>query len=86
VSYCAGLRLWVIVLSANPSADLELLSKVKVEYVTFPGWQMSIDQITKYEDLPENCKKYVEFIEERAKVPIKWIGVGPLRESMLIKP
>ncbi|SRR5260370_15253134 len=70
----------------NPSADLELLSKVEVEYVTLPGWQMSIEQITNYEDLPENCKKYVEFIEEWTKVPIKWIGVGPLRESMLIKP
>jgi adenylosuccinate synthase len=66
-------------------ADLELLSKVEVEYVTLPGWQTSIEQITSYEDLPENCKKYVEFIEEWTKVPIKWIGVGPLRESMLIK-
>jgi len=58
-------------------ADLELLSKVQVEYVTFPGWQTSIEEITRYEDLPEKCKKYVEFIEESIKVPIKWIGVGP---------
>jgi adenylosuccinate synthase len=64
---------------------LELLSKVEVEYVTFSGWQTSIEEITSYGDLPENCKKYVEFIEEWTSVPIKWIGVGPGRENMIIK-
>ena len=36
--------------------------------------------------LPNYCKKYVEFIEESLKVPVKWIGVGPARESMATKP
>ncbi|CAA7271080.1 unnamed protein product [Cyclocybe aegerita] len=67
-------------------ADLELLDKVEVEYVTLPGWQSSIENITSYDALPENCKKYVEFIEESTKVPVKWIGVGPGRENMIIKP
>ncbi|PPR02053.1 hypothetical protein CVT24_011152, partial [Panaeolus cyanescens] len=67
-------------------ADLELLSRVEVEYVTLPGWQSSIENITSYNDLPENCKKYIQFIEEFLKVPVKWIGVGPGRESMLTKP
>lgn len=38
-----------------------------------------------YNDLPENCKKYVEFIESCLGVPAEWIGVGPGRESMLRK-
>ncbi|KAF9562747.1 AMPSase 1 [Agrocybe pediades] len=66
-------------------ADLELLSRVEVEYVTLPGWQTSIEKATSYDALPENCKKYIEFIEDFMKVPIKWIGVGPGRESMIIK-
>ncbi|KAF5323740.1 hypothetical protein D9619_012990 [Psilocybe cf. subviscida] len=66
-------------------ADLELLAKVEVEYVTLPGWQSSIEKVTKYEDLPENCKKYVEFIEKFMSVPVKWIGVGPGREAMVVK-
>jgi adenylosuccinate synthase len=67
-------------------ADLELLAKVEVEYITLPGWQSSIEEVTSYEALPENCKKYVEFIEDFMKVPVKWIGVGPGRESMVTKP
>ena len=66
-------------------ADLELLSKVQVEYVTLPGWQTSIEEITSYDLLPGNCRKYVEFIEQFTQIPVKWIGVGPARENMVTK-
>ncbi|KIK01283.1 hypothetical protein K443DRAFT_574398 [Laccaria amethystina LaAM-08-1] len=66
-------------------ADLELLAKVDVEYVTLPGWQSSIENITSYDDLPENCKGYIKFIENSLNVPIEWIGVGPARKSMVKK-
>jgi adenylosuccinate synthase len=65
---------------------LDLLAKVEVEYITLPGWQTSIEDVQSYDALPENCKKYIEFIEAFTKVPIKWIGVGPGRESMITKP
>jgi len=66
-------------------AYLEILEKVEVEYVTLSGWKSSIEQTRSYDALPDNCKKYVEFIEEFLKVPVKWIGVGPARESMVTK-
>jgi len=66
-------------------ADLELLGRVEVEYVTLPGWKASIADARSYEKLPENCRKYVEFIESRLGIPIEWIGVGPGRESMLMR-
>ncbi|KZS99086.1 Adenylosuccinate synthetase [Sistotremastrum niveocremeum HHB9708] len=66
-------------------ADLDLLARVEVKYVTLPGWQSSIENCTTYEELPEACKKYVQFIEEHLGVPVEWIGVGPGRESMLHK-
>lgn len=66
--------------------DLVKLGKVDVEYVTLPGWEQDISKITKYEDLPENAKKYLDFIEDFLNVPVKWVGVGPARESMLVKP
>ncbi|TEB39573.1 AMPSase 1 [Coprinellus micaceus] len=66
-------------------ADLETLAKVDVEYVTLPGWQSSIEEVRVYDDLPENCKKYIQFIEEYLKVPVEWIGVGPGREAMIQK-
>ncbi|KIK68109.1 hypothetical protein GYMLUDRAFT_36939 [Collybiopsis luxurians FD-317 M1] len=66
-------------------ADLEVLDKVQVEYVTLSGWKASIASVTSYYDLPANCKKYVEYIENFLRVPVKWIGVGPGRESMIKK-
>jgi len=47
--------------------------------------KQSIEQVTKYEDLPENCRKYVEYIEKFVGVRIEFIGVGPGRESMIMK-
>jgi len=66
-------------------ADLCELAKVEVSYVTLPGWQTPITSITSFDTLPENCKKYVMFIEEFLNIPIEWVGVGPGRESMLKK-
>ncbi|SPC62669.1 probable ADE12 - adenylosuccinate synthetase [Ustilago sp. UG-2017b] len=64
-------------------ADLEVLAKVEVEYKTLPGWQQDISKAQTWEELPENCRKYVEFIEQFLGVKIEWIGVGPARESMI---
>ncbi|MCO5577665.1 hypothetical protein L7F22_031496 [Adiantum nelumboides] len=64
-------------------ADLEVLAKVEVQYTTLPGWQGDIASVTSFDELPETCRKYVEFIEQFLNVPIKWIGVGPGREAMI---
>lgn len=65
--------------------DLNELSKVEVEYKTLPGWSEDITKVTKYQDLPANAKAYLSYIEEFLDVPVKWVGVGPGRESMLEK-
>lgn len=62
-----------------------MLAKVDVMYVTLPGWQTTIASARSFEELPDNCKKYVGFIEKYLAVPIEWIGVGPGRESMIQK-
>lgn len=66
-------------------ADLSVLANVEVVYETFPGWESDISKITKYEDLPANCRNYVEYIEKALNVPIKWIGTGPGRESTITR-
>ena len=66
-------------------ADLDVLSRVQVQYETLPGWKTSIAKCTQYEELPENCKKYVVFIEKALGVGIEYIGVGPGRNSMIKK-
>ncbi|ORY92555.1 Adenylosuccinate synthetase [Leucosporidium creatinivorum] len=72
-------------LDAYFPADLDTLAKVEVQYVELPGWEQSIEDVTKFEDLPENCRKYVEFIEEYLGVKVGWIGTGPARESMIAR-
>ncbi|CCE66154.1 hypothetical protein TPHA_0O01870 [Tetrapisispora phaffii CBS 4417] len=63
--------------------DLLVLGNVEVEYETLPGWNEDITKISKYEDLPENAKKYLKYIEDFVNVPVEWIGTGPGRESMI---
>ena len=60
-----------------------LLEKAKPVYKVFPGWKCNISEIREYEDLPENAKKYVEFIESYVGIPIKWISNGPGRENII---
>ena len=64
---------------------LNVLGKVEVVYKTFQGWEEDITQIKTYEELPENAKIYLKFIEDYLEVPIQWVGTGPARESMLEK-
>jgi len=66
-------------------ADLDVLAMVSVEYVTLPGWKVSIAKMKSYGELPEACKQYIEFIEREIKVKVKWIGTGPGRDSMIAK-
>lgn len=66
-------------------ADLDVLAQVEVVYIVLPGWKTSISSVRSFEELPENCQKYVGFIERFLGVSIGWIGVGPGRESMVKK-
>ena len=62
-----------------------LLEKAKPVYKTLPGWKCDIRGIRKYEDLPENCRKYVEFIEEQIGYPITMVSNGPGREDIIYR-
>ncbi|KAG7750514.1 hypothetical protein KL911_000922 [Ogataea haglerorum] len=65
--------------------DLYVLEKVDVEYVTLPGWNQDITTVKTYEALPDNAKRYLDFIADFLGVPVQWVGTGPGRASMLEK-
>ncbi|KAI4467541.1 adenylosuccinate synthetase [Holotrichia oblita] len=69
-------------LESFPSSAAQL-ANVQVEYVTMPGWQTCTEGVRTFNDLPLNARKYVEKIEEILEVPVKWIGVGKGRESII---
>lgn len=61
------------------------LEKAKPVLKTLPGWQCEIRDIKNYEELPENCRKYVEFVEEQIGYPITMISNGPGREHIIYR-
>ena len=61
------------------------LKKAKPIYETLPGWKSDIRGIRKYEDLPENCRKYIEFIEEKIGFPITMVSNGPGRDDIIYR-
>lgn len=61
------------------------LEKAKPVLETLPGWQCEIRDVKNYEELPENCRKYVEFVEERIGYPITMISNGPGREHIIYR-
>ena len=61
------------------------LEKAKPVLEVLPGWKCNIRGIKKYEDLPENCRKYIEFIEEKIGYPITMVSNGPGREDIIYR-
>lgn len=61
------------------------LYKVEPEYITVEGWKCDTTKIRRYEDLPQKAKEYLELIEKYAETPVKYIGVGPAREDLIVK-
>ncbi|KAM7306185.1 adenylosuccinate synthetase [Ixodes scapularis] len=67
----------------TPPANTDDLYRVQVEYITLPGWQARTEECRKYSELPPNARKYVETIQQLLEIPIKWIGVGKSRASII---
>lgn len=61
------------------------LEKAKPVLQKMPGWKCDIRGIRRYEDLPENCRRYVEFIEDQIGYPITMVSNGPGREDIIYR-
>ena len=62
-----------------------LLEKAKPVLKTLPGWKCDIRGIRNYEELPENCRKYIEFVEEQIGYPITMVSNGPSRDDIIYR-
>jgi len=61
------------------------LKKAKPVLEVLPGWKCDIRGIRRYDELPENCRKYIEFIEEKIGFPISMVSNGPGREDIIVR-
>lgn len=61
------------------------LEKAKPVLTVLAGWKSNIRGIREYEALPENCRKYIEFIEEQIGYPITMVSNGPGRDDIIYR-
>lgn len=61
------------------------LEKARPVYKVLPGWKCETKGIRRYEDLPENCRAYIEFIEKELEVPVTMVSNGPNREDIIYR-
>ena len=63
----------------------EKLMRAKPVWKVLPGWKCDIRGIRNYEELPENCRKYIEFVEEQIGYPITMVSNGPSRDDIIYR-
>lgn len=83
IPVCTGYEIDGKVVKEFPTTDK--LNRAKPVFEVLPGWKQDIRGIKKYEDLPENCRKYIEFIEKELGYPIKIVSNGPKREDIILR-
>lgn len=83
IPVCVGYELDGNVIDYFPSTTK--LKRCKPVLKVMPGWKCDISNIKKYEDLPENCRKYIEFAEKEIGVKIGMVSNGPSRDHIIYR-
>lgn len=83
IKVCTGYKLNGELIDYMPSATE--LYKAEPVYEVMDGWLTSTRDIREYDKLPANAKKYIELIERYAGVPVKYIGVGPAHDEIIVR-
>lgn len=83
IPVCVGYELDGKVIDYFPSTTK--LKRCKPVLKVLPGWKCDISNITKYEDLPENCRNYIEFAEKEIGIKIGMVSNGPSRDHIIYR-
>ena len=54
-------------------------------YSEMAGWEEDLSEARRFGDLPPAARRYIEFIEDQAGVPVGWVSVGPEREQVVTR-
>ena len=83
IKVCVGYEIEGTIYDYVPS-DQHLVALAKPIYKIFAGWKEDISHMTSKEQLPENCLKYIQFIEDFIQVPVTLVSVGPERHNNIM--
>jgi len=64
--------------------NLKILEGCEPVYETCPGWQTPTSGVRRWDDLPDNAKRYLDRISELTRTPISLVSVGPDREETIV--
>lgn len=81
---CSGYRHDGRIYTTAPGVDVEFMNQVEPVYTSLDGWTEDITQVTRYNDLPLNAKKYVRKAEEVIGRPLEFLSVGPSRRQTIL--
>jgi adenylosuccinate synthase len=84
VNVCTGYELDGKRIDGFPHG-VQTLSRCRPVYEEFPGWELDPAQVGAYEDLPENARRFIEFIESGVGVKATFISLGPERSSTILR-
>lgn len=68
-----------------PKAKIDEFSECTPHYIELDGWDEDISNVKSYEELPLNCKKYIEKIEELLNTPVIMFSVGPDKYQTIVR-
>ena len=71
--------------SASRISPLVLNDQIQPVYKEFSGWQEDISAVREWDALPANARTYIKYIEDYVGVPVRWISVGPERNSFITR-
>lgn len=83
LNICVGYKAGGALLNEFP-ADAYILDDIEPVYETCPGWSEDISDCRRFADLPPAAQQYVKRICQRVGTPVRWIGVGPAREQVVL--
>ena len=83
IPVCVGYEVNGEVIRDFPTTDKLNIAKPVLKVL--PGWKCDIRGIKNYADLPENCRKYIEFVEKELEVPITIVSNGPGRDEIIYR-
>jgi adenylosuccinate synthase len=85
IKVCTAYKSGAQVIDTMPAESL-LLDQIEPVYETLPGWPEPTCGVTSFEELPQNAKDYLAFLEQRTGVEIGCISTGPERMETIPRP
>lgn len=65
-------------------SQLSEMERAEPIYKTLSGWSEPITEVRQWNDLPENARRYLQFVVDFLNVPVSLVSVGPEREQMIV--